>query len=134
MSGLIRLLDFKDVSDKRGTLVALEGERNIPFAIKRVYYMVDVPPGETRGFHAHRKLQQVAVCLNGSCKMVLDDGKTRESVVLDSPTKGLVIGDLVWREMSEFTAGAVLMVLASEPYDEADYIRDHDEFLTIVRS
>lgn len=129
---LIRLVDFKSLSDERGTLVALESSRNIAFEIRRVYYMVGMGSDVSRGFHAHKQLQQVAVCLAGRCRVVLDDGLQRGDVWLDSPTKGLLIGNLVWREMHDFSNDCVLMVLASEYYDEADYIRDFDLFREMV--
>lgn len=131
---LISLLKFRSLGDERGELVALEGERNIPFPIRRVYYMTGMKADEPRGFHAHRKLQQVAVCVAGRCRMVLDDGRAREEVWLDQPDVGLVIGDLVWREMHDFSSDCVLLVLASELYDEADYIRDYDAFLKVVQN
>jgi len=131
---LISLLKFRSLGDERGELVALEGERNIPFPIRRVYYMTGMNADEPRGFHAHKKLQQVAVCVAGRCRMVLDDGRAREEVWLDQPDVGLVIGDLVWREMHDFSSDCVLLVLASELYDEADYIRDYDAFLKVVQN
>ena len=126
---LVQWIHFPPLGDERGSLVALEAENAIPFAIKRVYYIFDTKQGVARGFHAHRNLQQVAVCVKGKCRMILDDGKHREEVWLDAPTKGLLIGDLVWREMHDFSDDCVLLVLASEHYDEADYIRDYKEFL-----
>src|SRR5690554_1324709 len=126
---LIQWIEFLPLGDARGSLVALEGEKTIPFVIQRVYYIFGTQQGIARGFHAHRKLKQVAVCLAGKCRMVLDNGKQRQEAWLDSPTKGLLIGDLVWREMHDFSEDCVLLVLASEHYDENDYIRDYDEFL-----
>lgn len=125
-----KLIDFKTLGDERGTLVALEEDSSvIPFEIKRVYYMWDTTPGMVRGKHAHYKLKQVLVCVSGSCDIVLDDGHERCSVHLDSPARGLFIDGFVWREMENFSQDAVLMVLASEHYEEADYIRDYDVFL-----
>lgn len=129
---LIQWAQFPPLGDDRGSLVALEAESTIPFPIKRVYYIFATQKDVARGFHAHHNLKQVAICITGKCRMILDDGKTREEVWLDSPTKGLVIGDLVWREMHDFSDDCVLLVLASEHYDEADYIRDYDEFLNEV--
>lgn len=126
---LIKWIDFPALGDERGSLIALEAEKSVPFVIKRVYYIFDTKDGVARGFHAHKKLQQVAVCITGKCRMILDNGHERKEVWLDSPTKGLVIGDLVWREMHDFSEDCVLLVLASEYYDESDYIRDYDEFL-----
>jgi hypothetical protein len=129
MTDLIRLVDLTRVADARGTLVAIEGEKDISFPIRRVYCITGVREGVARGFHAHKKLQQIAVCLNGRCRIILDNGVQRESVWLDSPARGLLIGDAIWREMSDFSPGAVLMVLASEYFDESDYIRDYQAFL-----
>jgi len=105
----------------------------VPFEIKRVYYIYDTQAGVARGFHAHKALKQVAVCVSGSCRFLLDDGANKEEVVLNSPTQGLLIEHMVWREMYDFSEDCVLMVLASEHYDEADYIRDYDAFSSIVR-
>lgn len=129
---LIEWVHFPPLGDSRGSLVALEEEKTVPFAIKRVYYIFGTQPEVSRGFHAHRNLKQVAVCVTGSCRMILDDGTTREDVILDSPTKGLLIKDLVWREMHDFSKDCVLLVLASEYYDETDYIRDYYKFLDAI--
>ena len=129
---LVQWIHFPPLGDERGSLVALEAGNAIPFAIKRVYYIFDTKQGVARGFHAHRNLQQVAVCVTGKCRMILDDGKHREEVWLDAPTKGLLIGDLVWREMHDFSNDCVLLVLASEHYDEADYIRYYDDFMKLI--
>jgi dTDP-4-dehydrorhamnose 3,5-epimerase-like enzyme len=125
---LIKFIDFPALGDERGSLVALEAEKTVPFPIKRVYYIFGTNAGVSRGFHAHKRLQQVALCITGKCRMILDDGRQRNEVWLDSPNKGLIIGDLVWREMHDFSEDCVLLVLASEHYDEDDYIRDYDEF------
>lgn len=129
---LIKLVEFPPLGDERGSLVALEAQKTIPFDVKRVYYIFGTQDGVSRGFHAHKKLQQVAVCVTGKCRMVLDDGQHREEVWLDSPTKGLLIGDLVWREMHDFSTDCVLLVLASEHYNEADYIRSYDDFKRVL--
>jgi dTDP-4-dehydrorhamnose 3,5-epimerase-like enzyme len=126
---IIKTISFKPLGDEHGLLVALEGSKNVPFDIKRVYYIFDTKEGISRGFHAHRNLKQVAVCVTGSCRFVLDNGKQREEVVLDKSTIGLLIDDLTWREMYDFSPDCVLMLLASEYYDESDYIRDYEEFL-----
>ena len=131
---LLRWIDFQSLGDERGGLVALEAgaDRTIPFDVRRVYYIYGTKPGVSRGFHAHRQLQQVAVCVAGKCRVVLDDGTRREEAWLDSPLKGLQIGDLTWRELHDFSPDCVVLVLASEHHDEADYIRDYDEFLEHV--
>lgn len=129
---LIEFIEFPALGDERGSLVALEGNKSVPFEIKRVYYIFGTKNGVARGFHAHKKLQQVAICVTGKCRMVLDNGQERNETWLDSPNKGLVIGDLVWREMHDFSDDCVLLVLASEHYDESDYIRDYDVFKSQV--
>ncbi len=133
MSNLVKLIDFPPLGDDRGSLVALEANKTVPFDIKRVYYIFGTKPGVARGLHAHKALKQVAVCVTGSCRMLLDNGQNKEEILLDSPTKGLLIEGLVWREMYEFTPDCVLLVLASEHYDEADYIRDYEDFLKVVK-
>jgi len=110
------------------------GNKSVPFDIKRVYYIFGTKEGVSRGFHAHRNLKQVAICVTGSCRFVLDNDKQREEVVLDKSTIGLLIDNLTWREMYDFSPDCVLMVLASEYYDESDYIRDYQEFLKAVNN
>lgn len=118
--------------DERGHLVSFEEKKDIPFSVKRVYYMFDTKPGFVRGKHAHKALEQLLVCVHGSVKILLDDGTDKETILLDNPYEGLYVANNMWREMSEFSEGAVLMVFASEYYDEDDYIRDYDEFLKFV--
>ncbi len=132
MSDLINLIKFDVKGDDRGSLIALENNKNIPFDIKRVYYIFDTKESVRRGFHAHLKLQQVLICVKGSCKILLDDGKQKNIATLASPDSGLVIENNIWREMYDFSADCVLLVLASELYDEKDYIRDYQEFLAYV--
>ena len=131
---IIKIVSFKSLGDERGSLVSLEGNKSVPFDIKRVYCIFGAKEGVSRGFHAHRNLKQVAVCVTGSCRFVLDNGKQREEVVLDKSTIGLLINDLTWREMYDFSPDCVLMVLANEHYDESDYIRDYQEFLKAVNN
>ena len=128
---LIQWIHFPPLGDERGSLVALETGKTVPFDIKRVYYIFATQKNVARGFHAHKNLKQIAVCVTGKCRMVLDNGKIRQDAWLDSPTKGLLISDLVWREMHDFSEDCVLLVLASEHYDENDYIRTYTEFQTI---
>lgn len=130
---LIKTIEFDLLGDDRGSLISLEENENIPFNIKRVYYIFGTEQGVARGFHAHKNLQQVAICVKGSCRFILDNGTNRESVVLDSPSVGLYIDNNKWREMHDFSEDCVLMVLASNYYDEEDYIRDYDDFLRVVR-
>ena len=131
---LIKWIDFKVLGDERGSLVALEigNDKELPFTVRRVYYIYHTAEGVSRGYHAHRNLKQVAICVAGSCRMVLDNGSVREAVVMNCPTKGLLIESMVWREMHEFRDDCVLLVLASEHYDESDYIRDYKTFLDRV--
>ena len=126
---LVQWINFPSLGDERGSLVALEGAKTVPFEIKRVYYIFATQPGVARGFHAHRNLRQIAVCVTGKCRMVLDDGEKREEAWLDSPNKGLVINEMVWHEMHDFSSDCVLLVLASEHYDESDYIRLYSNFV-----
>ena len=129
----IKTYRFPPHGDERGQLVALEAMEDIPFQVKRVYYIYDTLPGVVRGKHAHRCLEQILVCVHGSCKVALEDGQERREILLDDPTLGLYISNDTWREMYDFSEGAVLLVLASEHYDEADYIRDYTQFLDMVR-
>lgn len=128
---LVKLIELPNFDDDRGGLVAIESNQSIPFAVKRLYYIfntVDKP----RGFHAHIDLKQVAICLKGSCRFILDDGHQKEEIVLNSAAQGLLIEGLTWREMHDFSEDCVLLVLASEHYDENDYIRDYKDFLKKV--
>lgn len=122
---------FQPHGDDRGQLVALEEFKDIPFQVKRVYYMYDTGAGVTRGCHAHRCLEQILICIHGSCTVRLDNGREKKSVPLERPYEGLYISGNMWREMHDFSEDAVLLVLASELYDETDYIRDYDEFLKL---
>jgi hypothetical protein len=122
------------IPNPAGNLAVIESEADVPFAIRRVYYLYAVPEGAQRGGHAHRRLEQVLIAVAGELSVVLDDGTQRRSVRLDSPSRGLFLPTMIWRELIEFSAGAVCLVLASEPYDEADYIRDYDEFVSLRAS
>ena len=123
---------FQQHGDERGQLVALEEHKDIPFEIKRVYYMYDTGKGVTRGQHAHKSLEHILICIHGSCKLMLDNGKEKKIVSLEKPYEGLYISNNIWREMYDFSSDAVLMVLASDVYKEEDYIRNYDEFLKFV--
>lgn len=125
---------FQQHSDARGNLVTVEAFKDIPFDIKRVYYMYGVPENARRGYHAHKKLEQVLICMAGSCKILLDDGKEKQTIILDSPNEGLYISKKIWREMYDFSENAVLMVLASDYYDENDYVRDYNTFIKMSKS
>jgi dTDP-4-dehydrorhamnose 3,5-epimerase-like enzyme len=126
----VEFVNFDIKGDNRGNLIAIEQLKNIPFEIQRVYYIFNTKEGVRRGFHAHKNLKQMAVCLSGSRKFLLDDGKEKiDEVVLDSSQKGLLIENMVWHEMYDFSVDCILLVLASEYYNENDYIRDYNEFL-----
>ena len=125
---LIEWVDLPNLGDSRGALVVAESNKSIPFDIKRLYYIFDTKSDVPRGFHAHKQLHQVAFCIKGKCKMLMDDGKQKQEVWLDKPNKGLMIPPMVWHEMHDFSEDCVLLVLASEYYDEADYIRDYNDF------
>lgn len=125
---LARYIDFAVKGDPLGWLVALEGERNVPFPIKRAYYIFGTQPGVRRGKHAHRQLKQMMVCLAGRCTVLLDDGRAREAVELARNDRGLMLDPMLWHEMYDFSSNCVLLVLADNWYDEADYIRDYAAF------
>ena len=128
---MYKRIDFKVRDNYGGKLIALEQMKEIPFDIKRIYYLFGNDGEIRRGFHAHKKLQQMFICMSGSCKMLLDDGKNKETVVFDSNCYGVLLEGVVWREIFDFSGDCVLMVVADEYYDEADYIRDYGEFLRI---
>lgn len=130
----INFLQLQTHGDERGSLVALEKGKNIPFEIKRVYYMFNTKEEVRRGFHAHRQLKQVVIAVRGSCRFLLDDGVEKISVLLDNPAQGLLIESFMWREMYDFSDDCVLMVLADSLYDESDYIRNYDEFISMTKS
>lgn len=124
---------FQQHSDSRGRLVAVEQQKDIPFEIKRVYYIYAMQPDVHRGFHAHKTLEQMLICVHGSCKILLDDGTERAIVALDEPYEGLYVSKYVWHEMFGFSPNAVLLVLASDVYNKDDYIRNYDEFLALIK-
>lgn len=119
----------KHHSDRKGNLSVVENGKTLPFDVKRAYYLYDVPGGESRGAHAHRELEQLIVAASGSFTVTLDDGKDRKSVFLNRPYQGLYVKSGMWRDLSDFSSGAVALVLASDVYKEEDYIRDYREFL-----
>lgn len=129
---LVKILDLPIRGDDRGSLIAIEQRQTIPFDIKRVYYIFGTQRNVARGFHAHKALSQLLVCVSGSCDVILDDGVKRESATLDRPDKGLLVESLIWREMHRFSDDCVLLVLASNHYSENDYIRDYAEFKKIA--
>ena len=121
------------VKERRGSLAAVEVDRHIPFLVRRMFMVFDVPAGEVRGRHAHRRCRQFLVCARGSVTLVLDDGTTRQELLLDRPDLGVSVPPMTWGEQRKYSADALLLVFASEQYDATDYIRDHDEFLAAVR-
>jgi dTDP-4-dehydrorhamnose 3,5-epimerase-like enzyme len=128
-----RIIDLPKIADPRGNLTFVESQRHVPFEIKRVYYLYDVPGGETRGGHAHRQLEQFIIAASGSFEVSLDDGQEKRSFFLNRSYYGLYIPQMVWRELQNFSSGSVCLVLASEHYNEADYYRDYDEFVQATR-
>lgn len=129
-----QLIDLPKISDPRGNLSFIEGGQHIPFDIKRVYYLYDVPGGSDRGSHAHKNLHQFIVAMSGSFDVVLDDAQGKKRFHLNRSYYGLYVCPMMWRELDNFSSGAVCMVLASAHYDEADYIRDYDQFLTTAHA
>lgn len=126
----INIVNIPKIEDPRGNLSVIEKEV-VSFEIKRVYYLYDVPAGAERGGHAHKKLQQFLVALSGSFDVILNDGKVEKTVTLNKPFEGLLITNGIWRELKNFSSGAVCLVVASDVFEEADYIREFDEFLAI---
>lgn len=129
---LIKFIDFPDLGDNRGSLIPVESVKQVPFEIKRVYFLTNLSADLPRGFHAHKELDQVAMCVSGNCRVLLDDGVKKEWVNLSSPTKALRIEPMIWHEMHGFSSDCVFMVFANEHYDEADYIRNYEDFLSKV--
>lgn len=130
----IRLIDLPKITDPRGNLTVAEGCGEMPFDIKRAYWVYDVPAGESRGGHAHKRLRQLVIALSGSFTVTLDNGSERKTVLLNHPWQGLLIDTDIWRTLDDFSSGAVCLVLASEHFEEDDYIYDYDEFLRYVNA
>ena len=122
------MIDLSKISDPRGNLTFVEGGSQIPFDIQRVYYLYDVPGGAERGGHAHKDLHQFIIAMSGSFDVVLDDGKNKKRVHMNRSYNGFYVCPMIWRELDNFSSGAVLMVLASNKYDEADYYREYADF------
>lgn len=128
------LLEFPKITDPRGNLTFIESQQHVPFEIKRVYYLYDVPGGETRGGHAHKRLEQLIIAASGSFDVVLDDGEVKTKFSLNRSYYGLFVPRMVWRELENFSSGSVCLVLASQHYDEADYYRDYKDFVEAART
>jgi hypothetical protein len=126
------LITFPKITDARGNLTFIENNRHIPFEIKRVFYLYDVPGGESRGGHAHRALQQIIIAVSGSFEMIVDDGFSRKVFSLNRAFQGLYLPKMHWGQLTNFASGSVCLVLTSELYDESDYFRDYDKFLAAL--
>jgi glyoxylate utilization-related uncharacterized protein len=124
------IIQFKKIKNRAGNITSIENNVDIPFSVKRIYYLYDVPSGETRGGHAHRDLEQVVFAVSGSFDITIDDGRTKKTVQLNRPDFGLYLPPGIWRDISNFSSGAVCLVLASDKFQEADYIRDYNNFLS----
>jgi dTDP-4-dehydrorhamnose 3,5-epimerase-like enzyme len=128
-----RIINLPKTTDVRGNLTFIEGGRHIPFEIQRVYYLYDVPGGAERGGHAHKELHQLIVAMSGSFDVVLDDGNNKKRIHLNRSYQGIYVCPMMWRELDNFSSGSVCMVLASNYYDESDYYRNYDEFISVVK-
>lgn len=129
----VQIIDIPKITDPRGNLAVIEKD-TIPFDMQRVYYLYDVPSSSHRGGHAHRELMQLVIALSGSFDVVLDNGNEKKVITLNKPDKGLLIPTMIWRELENFSSGAVCMVVASHEFDEEDYIRDYDQFAALAQS
>jgi oxalate decarboxylase/phosphoglucose isomerase-like protein (cupin superfamily) len=127
-----KIIDIPKINNTRGNIGVIEND-TIPFDVKRVYYLFDVPSGAKRGGHAHKKLKQVILAISGSFDVVLKDGKSKEIITLNRPDKGLLIENNIWRELENFSSGSVCLVLASEEFSEADYIRNYKDYLSFLK-
>lgn len=128
-----KIIDLPKITDPRGNLTVVEGMKQVPFDIKRTYWVYDVPGGEHRGGHAHKQCHEFIIALSGSFIVTLDNGKKKNSFLLNHPYQGLLVETGMWRTLDDFSSGAVCMVLASEPFDENDYIRDYDDYLEYIK-
>ena len=128
-----QIIDLPKIVDPRGNLTVAEGMRNVPFGVKRVYWVYDVPGGECRGGHAHKECLEFIIAVSGSFDVTLDNGTDKQTYHLNHPYQGLLVETGIWRTLDDFSSGAVCLVLASEHYDESDYIRDYDEFKEYIK-
>ena len=132
MKELGRIIELPTITDPRGNLTVAEAFTNVPFDIRRAYWVYDVPGGESRGGHAHKRLRQLVIAMSGSFTVTLDNGHEQQKYLLNHPWEGLLIETETWRTLDDFSSGAVCLVLASEPFEEDDYIYDYDEFLNYI--
>jgi hypothetical protein len=132
MKELGRIIELPKITDPRGNLTVAEAFKNVPFDIRRAYWVYDVPGGESRGGHAHKRLRQLVIAMSGSFTVTLDNGHEQQKYLLNHPWEGLLIETETWRTLDDFSSGAVCLVLASEPFEEDDYIYDYDEFLKYI--
>jgi hypothetical protein len=132
MKELGRIIELPKITDPRGNLTVAEAFTNVPFDIRRAYWVYDVPGGESRGGHAHKRLRQLVIAMSGSFTVTLDNGHEQQKYLLNHPWEGLLIETETWRTLDDFSSGAVCLVLASEPFEEDDYIYDYDEFLNYI--
>ena len=132
MKELGRIIELPKITDPRGNLTVAEAFKNVPFDIRRAYWVYDVPGGESRGGHAHKRLRQLVIAMSGSFTVTLDNGHEQQKYLLNHPWEGLLIETETWRTLDDFSSGAVCLVLASEPFEEDDYICDYDEFLKYI--
>jgi dTDP-4-dehydrorhamnose 3,5-epimerase-like enzyme len=129
-----RVIELPRINDPRGNLTFIEGQTHVPFAIRRVYYLYDVPGGATRAGHGHKTLEQLMIAMSGSFDVELDDGYNKKKVQLNRSYNGLYIPSMIWREINNFSSGSVCMVLASDYFKESDYYRDYDDFVSAARN
>lgn len=127
------IINLQRITDVRGNLTVAQGLTDVPFEIRRAYWVYDVPGGESRGGHAHKHCREFIIAVSGAFSVTLDDGKERQSILLNHPYQGLLVETNIWRTLDDFSSGAVCLVLASEDFDESDYIRDYDEYLAYTK-
>jgi hypothetical protein len=128
------IIPLRKIHNRAGNITIVEGKKDVPFPIKRIYYLYDIPSGETRGGHAHKNLYQLIIAVSGSFDVLLDDGKNKKVVTLNRPDYALMVVPRIWRDLFEFSSGAVCLVLASRKYEENDYLKNYDEFLEYLKS
>ncbi len=127
------IINLPKIFDPRGNLTVAEGESNVPFNVARVYWVYDVPSGECRGGHAHKHCRELIIAVSGSFSVTIDNGKEKETYHLNHPWQGLLVETEVWRTLDDFSSGAVCLVLASDPFEETDYIRSYDQFIEYIK-